>query len=232
LPCQPTGSTAARIVIRRPLPNAATALRGGWPSMASWAPSSSPNSQKPATVPCIGKTGLPSSATGVSRFDSAAPAEVVARRAKAPGRNNFTVSEGDSPQFVFPLPLTSTVCGVRVHWRVPSARPTDIVRGGSTSSRSGEACSAVRSRTSGYAICASTAVPAISRAARRLWSVWSERPVAGSVLENHAAHRNYPNDHNRFVSPESPESPVSQQSIAFDSPIKMALSGCVGAGRV
>jgi hypothetical protein len=37
----------------------------------------------------------------------------------------------------------------------------------------------------------------------RLWSVWSERSVAGSVLEDQAVLRSYSNDHNRFVSPES-----------------------------
>ena len=59
---------------------------------------------------------------------------------------------------------------------------------------------------SSCAICASTAVPVIPWAVRRLCSAWNERSVVGSVLENQAVHRNYPNDHHRFVSAESPES--------------------------
>ena len=61
----------------------------------------------------------------------------------------------------------------------------------------------MRSRKRNYAICESMAVPATPWTARRLFSDWSKRSVAGSVLENQAAPRNCSNDHNRFVSPES-----------------------------
>ncbi len=101
--------------------------------------------------------------------------------------------------------------GVRCRRLALEQRNSTLVRArrwlGASCSAAGDGCRLARpveecdERKRSYAICESTAVLATSWAMRRLWRVWSERSVVGYALENQAVHRNYSNDHKRFVSP-------------------------------